>query len=88
MEERVIDLEKRMQHLTRVVSGDGTAINLGVLGVLENHTTVITDHGNQLRSLQTTIDRFRWSLLGYAAGGAIGGGVLIGLLGRALGWPS
>ena len=88
MEERVKELERRIHHLSRVVSGDGTAINLGVLGVLENHTGVLDSHADRLHRMERTLDRFRWSLLGWAAGGALGGGVIVGLLGRALGWPT
>lgn len=88
MEDRIKELERKAIHLSRVISGDGTAVNLGVVGVLENHTAMLTSHDSSITDIKRTIDRFRWSLLGWAAGGALGGGILIGLLGKALGWPT
>lgn len=84
MEERVLLAEKRlediediMSRLTLQLSGDGSDLSPGVVGILYNHTEQIQEQGARLGRIERTVDRFRWTLAGASAvGGLLGGGLV------------
>lgn len=84
IEARLHKLEAELRSLRRTLAGDGTAVNLGVIGVLEEHTKIQAAHERRIGNVEKTIQRVKWTVVGYAAGGAMVGGGLVAAVAKVL----
>jgi hypothetical protein len=77
IERKLVDVDDMLEKIAGQLSGDGSELAPGVIGILLSHTDVIAGHKTRIDRLERTIDRFRWTLAGASGlGGIIGGGAV------------
>jgi hypothetical protein len=77
VERRLEDIEGILGRLTAQLSGDGSDLSPGVVGILLSHTDQLRTQEGRLGRMERTVDRFRWTLAGASAvGGLLGGGLV------------
>lgn len=77
-DERLTNIELDMARLVRIIEGEGDPdLNPGVVGLLRRQTDYQRTNNERVDKIERTIDRFRWTVAGFAtAGGVLGGGLV------------
>lgn len=80
IERRIVDFQDALDKITGQLSGDGSELAPGVIGILLSHADQLEDQKERLSRLERAIDRFRWTLAGASAIGGLIGGVAVGIV--------